>query len=306
MYAAGDPRAALAVPSERKVSAPTQFSGAEYAKFYETSARDDDGNGRSWYVRGQNFILAYSETKPGAVLARSKQPDEYAIMIPDRDVSIEISAAGETVKVPGYSIAFVPPGESRIGVPNGGRVVRLFSYKCEDMAAKCSNAQSYAKPHPNIPPFEPWPEPKGGYRIRHYSLDVKGEQGRFGRIFRCTNFMINYLEPKDGPRDTSKLSPHFHDDFEQCSLALDGDFIHDIRWPWIPDMAAWRDDDHERCAAPSAAVIPPPAIHTTRAIGPKLNQLVDIFSPPRVDFSMREGWVLNADDYPMPDSLRKA
>src|SRR4029453_10213971 len=114
MYAAGDPRAALAAPSERKVSAPTQFSGAEYAKFYETSARDDDSNGRSWYVRGQNFILAYSETKPGAILARSKQPDEYAIMIPDKDVSIEISAAGKTVKVPGYSIAFVPPGDSRI------------------------------------------------------------------------------------------------------------------------------------------------------------------------------------------------
>jgi hypothetical protein len=305
MYAAGDPRAALAAPSERKVSAPTEFSAAEYAKFYETSPRDNDDNGRSWYVRGQNFILAYSETKPGAVFARSRQGDEYAILIPDKDASIEITAAGESVKVPGYSIAFVPPGDSRISVPNGGRIVRLFSNRCEDVAAKCSNAESYAKAHPNIPPFEPWPEPKGGFKIRHYSLDVKGEQGRFGRIFRCTNFMINYLEPKDGPRDTSKLSPHFHDDFEQCSLALEGDFIHDIRWPWIPDMAAWRDDDHERCAAPSAAVIPPPAIHTTRAIGPKLNQLVDIFSPPRFDFSMKEGWVLNADDYPMPDSPRK-
>ena len=170
MYAAGDPRAALAAPSERKVSAPTEFSAADYAKFYETSPRDDDANGRSWYVRGQNFILAYSEAKPGATFARSKQPDEYAIMIPDKDVSIEITAAGETVKVPGYAIAFVPPGDSRISVPNGGRIVRLFSYKCEDIAAKCSNAESYAKPHPNIPPFEPWPEPKGGYRIRHYSL----------------------------------------------------------------------------------------------------------------------------------------
>ena len=56
--------------------------------------------------------------------------------------------------------------------------------KSKDLAALCSNADSYASAHPNIPPFEPWPEPAVGPKIRTYSLEVAPTPGRFGRIWR--------------------------------------------------------------------------------------------------------------------------
>ncbi len=301
MYDVKDPRSALSAAAKQGSAPAGEFAATEYARFYQSEPVDSGPEGQTWYARGQNFVLAFTKANPGAELSRQNQPDEYVVVVRDPDTPIEIAANGETVTMPGFSLAFVPPGDSTLTVPNGGELVRLFTVRSEDLAAKCENAAAYAESHPNIPPFESWPEPKGGYKIRQYSFDVPKQEGRFGRIFRCTTFMVNYLDEQIGPRDITALSPHFHDDFEQCSLALHGSFMHHIRWPWTKDMNAWRDDDHELCKTPSIAVIPPPAIHTTRAVDEGVNQLVDIFCPPRVDFSKQAGWVLNADDYPMPE-----
>jgi hypothetical protein len=300
MYHSTDPRAALAATPVGTKPTATHFAGAEYAKFYETAPSENQNGARTWFARGQNFIIAYSDAEKDAVLSRTNQPDEYVVLLPDPGAGAEIVWGNERKVVGGHSISFVPAGASSVTLLGAAKVVRMVTTRSEDLAKLCSNAASYATPHPNLPPFEPWPEAAGGPKIRTYSLDVAATPGRFGRIFRCSTFMVNFLEPKNGPRDPSKMSPHHHDDFEQCSLALAGTFIHHLRWPWTTDMAQWRADDHESCGSPSIAVIPPPSIHTSQAIDPKLNVLVDIFCPPRMDFSAKPGWVLNEDDYPMP------
>lgn len=303
MFHSSDPRSTLAAETVARPDVPGQFAGADYVKFYATAPGENLDKAKTWYGRGQNFIIAYSEAEAGAVLARTGQPDEYVVLLPDAGGGAEITWENEKTVVTGSSISFVPAGTSAVTLLGPAKVVRMMTTRSADLERLCSNASSYALPHPNIPEFAPWPQAASGPKIRSYSLDVAPEEGRFGRIYRCSTFMVNFLDPKNGPRDITKMSPHHHDDFEQCSLALAGTFIHHLRWPWTTDMRQWRPDEHEECGSPSIAVIPPPAIHTSQATDPKLNLLVDIFCPPRLDFSSKPGWVLNAADYPMPAKI---
>ena len=242
MFDKSDPRASLSWAAKQTA---TEFAGAEYAKFYETAPQESGREGKTWWTRGQNFIIALTEAKAGATFKRKGQIDEYVVLLPEKCAGMDIAAGTEKKHVDGYSLAFIPPGDGTITVREDCRVVRMFTTRSADLVAKCANAASYEKPHPNIPPFAAWPAPKGGFTIKSYTLDVPEEPGRFGRIWRCSTLMVNYLPVQKGPRDIAKLSPHHHDDFEQCSLALQGAYIHHLRWPWTPNQKAWRDDDHE-------------------------------------------------------------
>lgn len=299
MYEADDPRSRLATAGATGTTRPgAGFGRSTYARFYAEPPQEEGEAHRTWYARGQNFVICYSEARDGAVFERRAQPDEYVLLLPDEGTRAVVEANGERCEIGGFTITMIPPGDSRIEIAGEGQVVRLVSSRSEDLAALAPNAATYAGPHPHVPPFAPWPAPSDGLRIRSYSLDVPEQEGRFGKIFRCTTFMVNVFPPQIGPRDPARLSPHQHDDFEQCSLAIGGVFEHHLRWPWVADKAEWREDEHERCAAPSVCVIPPRVIHTSAAVDPGANLLVDIFAPPRADFSDMPGWVLNADDYP--------
>jgi mannose-6-phosphate isomerase-like protein (cupin superfamily) len=65
-------------------------------------------------------------------------------------------------------------------------------------------------------------------------------------------------------------------------------------------MTTWNEDEHIEMGSPSLLVVPPKAIHTSRNVNDTGAALVDIFAPPRMDFSLKPGMVCNAADYPMP------
>ena len=69
--------------------------------------------------------------------------------------------------------------------------------------------------------------------------------------------MVNYGDGTDGPRDIRRMSPHSHVDFEQCSLVLQNEYVHHIRFPGTANLEKWIDDDHTRIGSPSVAIIPP-------------------------------------------------
>jgi hypothetical protein len=194
----------------------------------------------------------------------------------------------------------VPPGRSTVTALEASDVVRLLPEPESRWVGPAINAADYLSPSADVAPYVEWPEPTGPEGLRRYLVrDAPKDQSRFGNIFRSRGFMVNFLNVDAAPRDPEKLSPHAHEDFEQISLAVEGEYVHHIRIPWTARSSEWRDDVHHRIGTPSVAVIRPRAIHTSQSVGPGPNALIDIFSPPRRDFSLRPGLVLNHDDYPV-------
>ncbi len=253
---------------------------------------------RTWVTRGANFVVAVSEVKAGTVLSRDGNADEYWVLLPDTGATIE--AGGDRVEAQPESLTVVPPGASRVTASADGRVVRIFSKEATDLAAAAVNAGAYADGAPEVAPLKPWPAPRDGFRLRTYTPFAHDRPETNMRVFRSANLMVNVMTRRSAPRDVAKLSPHAHDDFEQGSLVLEGDYIHHLRWPWGPDMREWRPDEAREISSPSVTIIPARVVHTSRNIGSRRSWLVDVFAPPRMDFSTRPGFVLNEADYPMP------
>lgn len=300
LYASDDIRSTLQATAPAKTVDPaTPIKPSQWVEFHSLTPSETGQNGsRTWNARAANLVLSYTDAKAGDTFDRVGQPDEYTVLMYSESAPVRIVADGTTVDVNEEAFVVVPPGDSAIEIMADGPLIRLFSAVADDLREGAVNAGAYAEPDERAAALEPWPDPVDGFKVRVYRLaDHPVVDGLFGRIFRTTNLMVNFLAEEPKPRDQYKLSPHFHDDFEQISLAVKGRFVHHIRYPWGPDSTQWRPDETREIDTPSICIIPPPTVHTTQGIGDH-QQLLDIFSPPRSDFSA-SGWVRNADDYPV-------
>ena len=277
---------------------------ATHARLYQEAPQQQDADGtRHWITRAANFAVVITDAKTGSAMARPRNDDEYMVLLPP-GTEATIEAGGDKVDAKGDCFTIVPPGASRVAVTKAGMLARVFSNRATDILAAAGNAATYADGAPEVAPLVPWPDPVGGFRLRHYrlaDLPSRDPSPLKMRVFQSSNLMINIFERWAKPRDESKLSPHSHDDFEQASLGLYGAFTHHLRYPWTPDKSQWRDDEHAHYAkSPSVLIIPARVLHTSQNVGSDTAWLIDVFAPPRRDFAAKPGFVVNGAEYPMP------
>lgn len=269
----------------------------ETVRFLEQPPEKAQGS-TSWYARGQNFLVGYSTLEPGAALSWTDPDYEHVIGVVDGSIGIETGLGDGEAHAD--AVVIVPPGESRVTGTTAAVIFRVFAPPPEELADKCLNWPSYETPRDNVAPFELWPEPVDGYRLRIYQYSDMPEGAR--KVFRSRNIMVNWAgHPGGPPRDLKSFTPHSHEDFEQGSLELWGSYIHYLRYPWEADFTAWREDQRLPVEPPGLTIMPVRVIHTSQGTAER-NCLADIFAPPRVDFSLA-GYVYNADEYPMPSEL---
>ena len=266
----------------------------ETVRFVEANAR---GNSEpaTWYARAQNFAVGYSALQAGDELSWSDPDYEYVVGVVEGSIGIETAAGSGEAHAD--AVAIVPPGDSVIRARTDAVVFRVFAPVPVSLKDAILNWSSYDTARDNVAPFELWPEPVDGYKLRIYQYADIPQGAR--KIIRSRNIMLNWEGHPGGPaRDLKRFTPHSHDDFEQGSLELWGRYVHHLRYPWDADFTSWREDQRLTVDPPGLTIMPVQVIHTSQGLADR-NCLADVFAPPRLDFSLA-GYVFNADEYPLP------
>ena len=271
---------------------------AELVRFFDHPPEVRGGT-RHWLGRSQNAFIEWIEAEDGA--RAFDVTSGHELMVLALTTGAAIDGAGQQVRASARSLCILPPGRFSIR-PEGAGACTVFASTRSDLdGRRVLNQATYSRPDPRVAPGgAPYRRLAGADRIEVIALDgvaAPADNPRL-KMFQSATLSINWVEYA-GPRDRTTLSPHSHADFEQCSLAAAGDFVHHFRANWGRDANLWREDRHEQVPSPSVAVIPVHLVHTTEGVGAGRHLLIDVFSPPRRDF-IAKGWVANSKDYERP------
>jgi hypothetical protein len=257
-------------------------------------------------VRAQNFIVeqVFGRDREETTFASS---EEIILLLPDGGGRLTGSAPGGSAAATEISergIVIVPPGMHGFRFAGDGRLLILATDR-PDLADDCiANAADYVQPDNRVAPVgEPFRRGSGNGEAQVLPIAAIPYPATNPRLkfVQSATMSINWVE-YDEPRDRTALSPHAHDDLEQGSLAIDGQFLHHLRTPWGRNADLWREDVHLDAGPSSLLIVPPEIIHTTEGTGPGHHLLIDIFAPPRRDFIAKD-WVFNAGDYADPQAV---
>ncbi len=284
-------------------TAQKEFLATAYPASAIVARREDlvttrDGSVTTRFMRSYSFLIAWSEIEKAPTRMEIDSPAEYFLLLPDAGATITWSGGEKTA--PGRSVCIIPAGRSTVQFKDTGSCVRLFSPIPDSMATIGIYDQGLGGSTPPLRPIKPYRRIKNaGEPAVHVLADMPNSVGMpRAKLFQTETMSINWVEYA-GPRDRKNLSPHFHTDIEQASLALEGEFTHHYRTSWVIDADRWRPDEHVLAAPGTIALIPPPIIHTSEGVGATRHILIDVFSPPRADF-IAKGQILNAGDYAAP------
>lgn len=253
------------------------------------------------FSRGQNVLVERIDGVEGQGVDFASR-DEVIVLCVEAEARVS-GGTGVQIALPARSLSIFPPGSHGLEFRQAGRLFVLATHRADVAAGQFCNAAQYAEKDLRVrevgEPFRRLRDPDG---ICVFAVDDVPTPRTNPRIkfVQSATMSLNWVE-YDGPRDRTALSPHAHADFEQGSLAIDGDFVHHIRTEWKSNADLWRDDRHIAASRDTLLVVPPEIIHTSEGIGGGHHILIDIFAPARRDFIARD-WMHNADAYADPEA----
>ncbi len=277
------------------------FRDPSIGAYYQEQPQQAGEGWRRWITRAANFAIIYTEGTAGASLSDHFADEHFLYSL------AEASASGQAQIKPPWVRRASPscrPESAPFISARAATAVQVVTAR-ESPVAAAANAATYAGGAKEVAPVEAWPEPLGGYKVRTYATRAGYARGGLVHAYRTRKLMIVPYERFLVPRDETQLSPHAHADFEQVSVALEGEWLHHLRVPWTINRQHWKPDRTVEIGSPSVTVHPGGRDPHSQGIAGAGMRLIDVFSPPRADFSQR-GLVDNADEYPMPSTLAGA